>query len=279
VRRGATADGDVLGDPALWRVLSDLAATAALLWERGWAERNAGNLSCDVTELVPAVPDPAAPTPVLAGAAFGELAGRRLLVTAAGSRMRDLAREPDIGCGIVQFTERGAGFTVVWQGAAGAAFAPTSELPAHLAIHAALRRRCAPLRAVVHSHPTELLALSHDPRLAEEAGLNRALWAMHPEAVVVVPDGVAFVPYEMPGSTAQGAAAGAAMERHDVALWAKHGAVAVGSDFGGAFDLLDTANKTARMLLLCRAAGYEPEGLSDAEVEALRRAYARPARS
>lgn len=269
-------DGDWLGDPALWRVLSDLAATAALLWERGWAERNAGNLSCDVTELVPAAPEAATPTPVPAEVAFGELAGRRLLVTAAGSRMRDLAREPDVGCGIVQFTEGGAGFVVIRRGAEGAAFAPTSELPAHLAIHAALRRRRAPQRAVVHSHPTELLALSHDPRLADTARLNRALWAMHPEAVVVVPDGVGFVPYRMPGGAAQGAAAGEAMERHDVALWAKHGAVAVGADFGGAFDLLDTANKAARMLLLCRAAGYEPEGLSDAEVEALRRAYPRP---
>jgi rhamnulose-1-phosphate aldolase len=277
VGRSATADGDVLGDPALWRVLSDLAATAALLWERGWAERNAGNLSCDVTELVPAVPDPAAATPVLAGAAFAELAGRRLLVTAAGSRMRDLAREPDVGCGIVQFTERGAGFSVVWQGAAGATFAPTSELPAHLAIHAALRRRGSAHRAVVHTHPTELLALSHDPALGEEASLAGALTAMHPEMVVVVPGGVARVPYRMPGSAAQGAAAGAAMERHDVALWVKHGAVAVGSDFGAAFDLIDTANKAARMLLLCRAAGFEPEGLSDAELEAMRRAYLPPA--
>jgi rhamnulose-1-phosphate aldolase len=276
VRRGATADGGWLGDPALWRVLSDLAATAALLWERGWAERNAGNLSCDVTELVPAVPEEGTPTPVPAGAAFGELAGRRLLVTAAGSRMRDLAREPDVGCGIVQFAARGAGYVVVWPGAAGAAFAPTSELPAHLAIHAALRRRRAPCPAVLHTHPTELLAVSHDPRLADTARLNRALWAMHPEAVVVVPAGVACVPYQMPGSVTHGAAAGAAMQRHDVALWVKHGAVAVGPDFAGAFDLLDTANKAARLLLLCRAAGYEPEGLSDAEVEALRRAYPPP---
>lgn len=273
MRSGAKAAGDWRGDPALWRVLSDLAATAALLWERGWAERNAGNLSCDVTDLVPAVPEEATPTPVPAGAAFGELAGRRLLVTAAGSRMRDLAREPDVGCGIVHFAEGGAGFSVVWQGAAGAAFAPTSELPAHLAIHAALQRRRAPYRAVVHSHPTELLALSHDPRLEDTARLNRALWAMHPEAVVVIPEGVACVPYRMPGSVAHGAAAGAAMDRHDVALWVKHGAVAAGPDFAGAFDLLDTANKAARLLLLCRAAGYEPEGLSDADVEELRRAY------
>ena len=264
---------------ALWRVLADLAATAELLWQRGWAERNAGNLSFDVTDLVPAVADAGPVIAVLRGAAFAELAGRRLLVTAAGSRMRDLAREPDLGCGVVQMTDGGAGYRVVWQGGEGATFAPSSELPAHLGIHAALRRRGSAHRAVVHTHPTELLALSHDPSLGDEARLERALRAMHPEMVVVVPDGLARVPYEMPGSAAQGVAAGAAMDRHDVALWVKHGAVAVGPDFASAFDLVDTVNKAARMLLLCRAAGYEPEGLSDAQLGAMRTAYLGPAPS
>jgi rhamnulose-1-phosphate aldolase len=94
---------------------------------------------------------------------------------------------------------------------------------------------------------------------------------MAPEMVVAVPEGLAVVPYAMPGTMAQGDAAGAAMEGHDVALWVKHGAVAVGRDFADAFDLLDTVNTAARMLLLCRSAGYEPEGLSDAAIEELRR--------
>ncbi len=260
-------------DPALWRVLADLAATAEILWQRGWAERNAGNLSFDVTDIVPASSGGGPATPVVPGAAFSELAGRRLLVTATGSRMRDLAREPDLGCGVLEFAAGGAGYGVVWQGAEGAGFAPTSELPAHLGIHAALRRRRSPCRAIVHTHPVELLALSHDPALGDEARLDRALRAMHPELVVVVPDGLARVAYETPGSAAQGAAAGAAMERHQVALWVKHGAVAVGPDFASAFDLIDTVNKAARMRLLCRAAGYEPEGLSDAQLDAMRKAW------
>jgi rhamnulose-1-phosphate aldolase len=260
-------------DPALWGVLADLADTAGLLWQKGWAERNAGNLSFDVTDVVAgsAVREGAT---VAFGTGFAELAGRRLLVTGAGTRMRDLAREPDRGSGILQVSEDGAGYTIAWAGAGR--FVPTSELPSHLAIHAALRRRPAPPRAVVHTHPGELLALSHDPRLTGAAALNRALLAMHPEMVVVLPAGIGLVPYVVPGTTAQGSAAGAAMERHDVALWARHGAVAVGADFAEAFDLLDTANAAARLLLLCRAGGFEPEGLSDAEVAALRRAYPGP---
>lgn len=244
---------------------------ARLLWERGWAERNAGNLSCDVTDVLPpGLAEGASLTPL--GTAYPELAGRHLLVTGAGSRMRDVALEPEAWCGVLRFCQDGAAYGVVGGGRDGAVFTPTSELPSHLAIHAALRRRGATARAVVHTHPTELLALSLEPGIGDEGRFSRVLWSLHPEMVVVVPSGVAVVPYVMPGSLEQGRAAGHAMETHDVALWRKHGAVAVGEDFGSAFDLLETVNKAARLYLLCRSAGIAPEGLSDAEVEELRRA-------
>jgi rhamnulose-1-phosphate aldolase len=251
--------------------LDGVAGVAQLLWERGWAERNAGNLSYDVTGMdVPGGPETGAPATPL-GTAFPELAGRQLLVTAAGSRMRDVAREPDAWCGVLRFAEGGAAHTVVWHGGAG--FTPTSELPSHVAIHEALRRRRATARAVVHTHPTELLALSLEPGIGDEGRLDRLLWSLHPETVVVVPSGVAVLPYLMPGTVEQGSAAGRAMATRDVALWLKHGAVAVGEDFDAAFDLLDIVNKVARLHLLCRAAGIVPEGLSDVQVEELRRAY------
>ena len=245
--------------------------TAGLLWQKGWAAANAGNLSFDVTEMLPAPEASGSGAATPFGAAYPELAGRRILVTGAGTRMRDLAREPDAGCGILHCTGDGAGYRVAWRADPSARFTPTSELPSHVAIHAALRRRGAPHRAVVHTHPTELLALSHEPALAAEGRLAHALRAMAPEMVVVVPGGLAVVPYAVPGTVAQGDAAGAAMEGHDVALWVKHGAVGVGRDFADAFDLLDTVNMAARMLLLCRSAGFEPEGLSDAAIEELRR--------
>ena len=260
------------GGVAFRRVLDGAAGVARLLWERGWAERNAGNLSCDVTDIVPlGLADDVPLTPL--GVTYPELAGRHLLVTGAGSRMRDVASAPETWCGVLGFSEDGAAYGVVWQGREGTAFTPTSELPSHLAIHAALRRRGVPPRAVVHTHPTELLALALEPGIGDEVRFNRLLWSLHPETVVVVPTGVAVVPYVMPGTVEQGMAAGRAMETHDVALWLKHGAVAVGEDFGAAFDLLDTVNKAARLYLLCRSAGIVPEGLSDAEVEELRRAY------
>ena len=229
-----------------------------------------------MTDLLPALPAAGGGAAAPFGAAHPSLGGRCILVTAAGTRMRDLAREPDAGCGILRCSAEGTGCQVVWCVDPAAPFVPTSELPSHLAIHAALRRRGAPQRAVVHTHPTELLALSHDPGLAGEGRLARALGAMAPEMVVALPAGLAVVPYRLPGTEAQGALAGEAMEGHDVALWVKHGAVAVGRECAEAFDLLDAVNTAARMLLLCRSAGYEPEGLSAAAIAELRRASVRP---
>ena len=260
-------------DSAFEAVLAGAAVVARLLWERGWAERNAGNLSYDVTGI--AIPtDRAAAVPLVPlGRAYPDLSGRCVLVTAAGSRMRDIAHEPEAWCGVLRLSDDGAAYGVAGHGGAGAGFTPTSELPSHFAIHAALRRRGAAQRAVVHTHPTELLALSLEPGFGDEGRFNRLLWSLHPETVVVVPSGVAVVSYLMPGTVEQGIAAGRAMEAHDVALWLKHGAVAVGEDFGAAFDLLDTVNKVARLYLLCRSARIVPEGLSDAQVEELRRTY------
>lgn len=265
----SAGDGGFKGDPALWRVLAGAADVAALLWEKGWAEANAGNLSCDVTDVAWDAREAERMLPL--PAAFPELGGRRILVTGAGSRMRELAREPERFCGVLDLAPDGASGGVL-RADAGRGFAPTSELPSHLAIHAALRRRGLPQRAVVHTHPTELLALSHDAALLEADRLSRALCSMHPEVILAAPDGVALVRYLPPGSAEQGAAAGAAMERHRVALWEKHGAVAVGADFAEAFDRIDVVNKAARLLLLCRAARYDPDGLTAAQVEEVRRA-------
>ena len=43
--------------PDLGPILHDVREVSGYLWERGWAERNAGNLSIDVTELVAPLAD------------------------------------------------------------------------------------------------------------------------------------------------------------------------------------------------------------------------------
>jgi rhamnulose-1-phosphate aldolase len=98
---------------------------------------------------------------------------------------------------------------------------------------------------------------------------------VHPEVKVTVPRGVGLAPYTLPGSEALGRATVAALERdHPVVLWAKHGVVAVGAGVAAAFDLVDTLNKAAQLVLLCHGAGQAPEGLGAADLAELVRAFA-----
>ena len=77
---------------------------------------------------------------------------------------------------------------------------PTSELPTHLAIHQQLVRKESKNRVIIHSHPNELIALTHSPLYKNEEVLNRVLFGMHPESAIVVPKGVGMVPYGIPGT-------------------------------------------------------------------------------
>ena len=256
-----------LSAAALERAIAQAAEVAGHLWDRGWAERNAGNFSIDVTGDLPSwlpatdgYPAGTAPVP------YPELAGRAYWVSATGSRMRDLARAPQESCGLIRIASDGATYGVAW---GPSSFVPTSELPTHLAVHASLRRRGAAGRAVLHSHPTELIALTHLPALTQER-LNGLLWSMTPETVARAPVGVALAPYLPPGAAEIGAAPAGTGARHAIVLWEKHGAFAVGDDLLSAFDLLDAINKSAVLYLACRTAGFQPRGLSEQQIAALR---------
>ena len=51
---------------------------------------------------------------------------------------------------------------------------PFAGSSAHLRVHEFLRRRQARETVVLHTHPTELIVLTHLPEFREEAALNRA---------------------------------------------------------------------------------------------------------
>ena len=82
--------------------------------------------------------------------------------------------------------------------------------------------------------------------------------------------GGALAPYLPPGAADRGAAPAWAGARHAIVLWEKHGAFAVGDDLLSAFDLLDAINKSAVLYLACRTAGFQPRGLSEQQIAALR---------
>jgi len=249
--------------------MDEMAQVGAWLWQKGWAERNAGNISINITRVVDA--DLAAGRHEALEDRLVELAGASFAITAAGSRLRDLGRDPQGTVCLLRVDETGQGYYVL--GPAPAGIRPTSELASHLRLHRTYARQGQPAVAVLHTHPTELVALTHLPQFQNSAVLSRLLWSMHPEAVVFLAEGVAFAPFTVPGTAAMGALTAELAAQHRVVVWEKHGCLAVAPGITEAFDLIDTANKAAQLYLLACSSGQPPQGLSEAQITAIRAAF------
>ncbi|MBN1632394.1 MAG: rhamnulose-1-phosphate aldolase [Thermoleophilia bacterium] len=257
-----------MGRLSMEQVLKDIAEIAGLISARGWAERNAGNVSVDVTDEYGCMDHCPGSAKVETERSYPELAGRCFLVTATGARFRDIAKKPEEHVFLARMADDFAGYYIVSE--PGIDTAPlTSEFPSHIGIHAHLRVNDPDKHVVLHTHPDHLLALTHIGRYLSTDTLNRLLWSMHPEMKIVMPDGVGLVPYCLPGSETLADATVDILKQHRLVLWEKHGCVAVGRDVFEAFDLIDTAEKSAKVFLMVKSAGFEPDGLSDAQLDEL----------
>ena len=169
----------LIDNESLDRQIGVVAEVAGYLWERGWAERNGGNISVNVTGLC-----------------------------------------ADAVC----------------------------ELPAHLSVHDYLVGAGRPERAVVHTHPIELVAMTHNPEFLGKDVLTRLLWSMIPETRAFCPKGLGIVPYTLPGSQEL-------------------------ADRIEAFDQIDVLSKSAKIYESARSMGFVPTGMSDAEMQELKEVF------
>lgn len=243
-----------------------VANTADFLWNKGWAERNGGNLSINLTMLV-SQPLPPITTSyeIELSEAAPLLANNLLYITATGSRMREVARDPFArGC-FIQFNDTGSNCTIV----AHSGLLPSSELPTHILIQQFLKSQGNGYTSVLHTHPTELIALSHCRPFLNQKYLSDILLGMMPEARMFVPKGIGLVQYQKPGTLLLARSTISALVNHDVVLWEKHGVLAVGTNVEECFDSIDILNKSAQIFLSARQAGYVAEGLSATDLNAL----------
>ncbi len=258
----------------LENIITDIAEVARILWKLGWAESNAGNISVNVTEHIPE--DIRELNKFPSGEidkSYPELSGFSFFITGAGTRMRDLAKEPSGNACILRIAEKSNRYHILWGGRSDLGFEPTSEIHSHLSIHRFLLEKKAPQKVIIHAHPEELIALTHVKEYKQESKLNRLLWSMNPAAKIIIRKGVGLVPYYVPGSDELAQATMKAIEKHDVVIWEKHGCLAIGADVLETFDRVDILNKAARTFFTCKSAGFDPEGLSDGQLDELERLF------
>lgn len=261
--------------PALEKAVNQVAEVAGMLWNKGWAERNGGNITVNITEYVDEqmLQLPAISQVLAIGEELPRLKGCWFYCKGTGRRMRDLAANPMENGSIIRITEDCAHYEII----ADEPVLPTSELPSHLAVHNYLISKGSPYKASLHTHPIELVALSHCREWLEKDALTDMLWSMIPETKAFCPLGLGIVPYMLPGSVKLANATIETIDSgYDVVMWEKHGVFAVDTDIISAFDQVDVLNKAALIYEASRSMGFIPEGMSREQLTEMTQAFNLP---
>jgi rhamnulose-1-phosphate aldolase len=124
--------------------------------------------------------------------------------------------------------------------------------------------------AVIHAQPLHVTYLSHIPRYQDEVYLNSHLLRWQPETIINLPEGLGFVPFQIPSSPELMDGTLAALRKHRIVIWAKHGVMAR-SDISvkRAADRVEYAETAAKYEYLNLGAGEIGEGLSADEIRAI----------
>lgn len=232
-----------------------MCATAANMYRLGWDERNGGNISymldekevkeyLDIDNVIREIP--------LMGVNevdfdITPLIGKYFIVTGTGKYFKNVEGDPETNLGIVRIAKGGKDIELLWGYKDGGR--PTSEFPAHMMSHIA-RLKVDPLnRVVIHSHPTNTLAMNYVHEL-DEKKFTHSLWEMCTECIVVFPEGVGVLPWMLCGTTEIGKATAEKMKEFRLVVWAMHGIYGAGKTLDETFGLIETVEKAAQIYML-----------------------------
>lgn len=252
-----------------------VAEVAGYLWQKGWAERNGGNITINITEYVDDSIKKLSPISEVKaiGATLPYLKGCYFYCKGTNRRMRDLARNPMDNGSVIRILDDCASYVII----ADQPVAPTSELPSHLSVHNYLISKGSPYKASLHTHPIELVAMTHSPKFLQKDVATHILWSMIPETKAFCPRGLGIVPYMLPSSVElANATIETIADNYDVVMWEKHGVFAVDTDIMSAFDQVDVLNKSAQIYIAAKNMGFEPEGMSIAQMQEMSVAFKLP---
>lgn len=258
----------------LVEIVHSLGEAGRRLSEIDASEGAAGNLSVCLTGSVTPHPEFAEAERIELPLAVPEIAGATLIVSGSGSRLRDIHQNPTACLGCLEVQAGGNAAILRYSNKRNFARL-TSEFNSHLGVHYdhVCRGRLT-YHAVVHGQPRRLTYLSHLAEYQNEGYLNRQLLRWQPEAIVNLPEGIALVPFIVPGTTELMDANVAAMRNQRVAIWCKHGLMArSSSSIMSAVDLVEYVETAAVYECLDLSLGQRAQGLADSEIRAIAGAY------
>lgn len=252
-----------------WFVQGMIKATNDM-WLKGWDERNGGNVSLRLLDedVHPFKADfYQNPRHISLTQDVKAVANHYFIVTGSGKFFRNVILDPSDTLAIIQIDEAGKGYSILWGLTNGGL--PTSELAAHLQSHIVrMQVSQGRDRVIMHCHATNLIALTYVLEL-KSAVITRLLWEMSTECLVVFPDGVGVVPWMVPGQDEIGYETARQMNQHALVLWAFHGIFGCGPSLDDAFGLIDTAEKSAEILVKVLSMGGKKQTISREQFIAL----------
>ena len=234
--------------------VKEMCDTTANMYRLGWDERNGGNISymldeaevreyLDVNNVIRTIPT---------GFQADSLVGKIFIVTGTGKYFKNVEKDPENNLGIIRIAKDGTTAELLWGYRDGGRF--TSELPAHLMSHMARLSVDKDNRVVIHSHPTNTLAMNFVHEL-DEKKFTHTLWEMCTECIVVFSDGVGILPWMLCGTNEIGEATARKMKEFRLVIWGMHGIYGAGKSLDETFGLIETVEKAAQIYML--TAGLE----------------------
>lgn len=223
-------------------------------WQKGWHERNGGNLSYRIKkeEIAPYL-DSLCRTGEICeiGVTLPRLAGEFFMVTGSGKYMSKVKGDPENCLAVIEILPDGGHFRTVAGLSAGGR--PTSELPTHLMGHdARMSATDGSRRVIYHCHPANLIAMTFLLPL-EDRAFSKELWEMMTECPIIFPAGVGVVKWMVPGGAEIARASVEKMKTFDAVVWAHHGIFCAGDDFDNTFGLCHTVEKAAEIWIKVRS--------------------------
>ncbi|AUP77111.1 rhamnulose-1-phosphate aldolase [Enterobacter sp. EA-1] len=187
------------------------------------------------------------------------LANTPFIVTGSGKFFRNVQLDPAANLGVVKVDSDGAGYHILW-GLTHEAV-PTSELPAHFLSHGErIKATGGKDRVIMHCHATNLIALTYV--LENHADLiTRKLWEGSTECLVVFPDGVGILPWMVPCTDEIGPLP-PICKNIRWCCGSFHGVFGSGPTLDETFGLIDTAEKSAEVLVKIYSMGGMKQTIS-----------------
>lgn len=229
--------------------LKGMMKTTANMYRMGWDERNGGNISMMLeSEEVAEYLDINKPIRTIdMGFDASVLIGKIFIVTGTGKYFKNIEDDPENNLGIIKVAQDGVTAELLWGYSDGGR--PTSELPAHLMSHISRLGANPENRVIMHSHPTNTLAMTYVHEL-DEKKFTHSLWEMCTECMVVFPDGIGILPWMVCGTNEIGIATAEKMKEFRLVVWGQHGIYGCGKDLDEAFGLIETVEKAAQLYMM-----------------------------